>query len=108
MRISIVSGEREPAWLDRVRAFIREHHQLVGCDQDPEVVLALAPFASDDAEVWTIDHDGLWEFVTRQPTLHATLQSRGKVIARTSAKPDRIFFRRAMTRLGLRIAAMIE
>jgi hypothetical protein len=75
---------------------------------DPEVVIAFAPFASSAAEVWTIERDGLWEFATRRPTMHALLRSGDRVLSRTSAMPDAISYRRAMSRLGWRIAAMIE
>jgi hypothetical protein len=77
-------------------------------NRDADIIISFVPFASDDTEVWTIDRDGLWEFVTRQPVMHAALVSRGRVLTRTSAKPDLISFRRAMSHLSLRIASMIE
>jgi len=75
---------------------------------DADVVLALAPFDAPDLEVWRVEQSGLWEFATRQPLLRGVLRSGTRVIGRTSAMPDAISYRRAMSRLGMRVAAMIE
>jgi hypothetical protein len=73
-----------------------------------DVWLAFVPYTSTAGEVWIIERDGLWEFATRQPTMHARIRAGNRVLASTSAMPDAISYRRAMSRLGWRIAAMIE
>jgi len=68
--------------------------------QRVDVVLAFAPCEPAAAEVWTIHrNDALTE---------ATVRAGEKVIARTTAMPDAISRRRAMSRLGLRTAAMLQ
>lgn len=127
--VSIVSSSAKaaeavsPSWFRRVddAIFGRKRDGMTPCDVQPlldgvpseradaDVVLALAPYEdAGRARVWTIDKDGLWEFATRRPTLRAVLRANGEVRAETSAMPEPASFRRAMSRLGLRTAAMIE
>jgi hypothetical protein len=72
---------------------------------DVDVILAFGPYESPTGEVWSIHSDGLAEFASRKPFMEATVRARGKVIARTTAMPE-ISYRRAMSRLGWRTAAM--
>jgi hypothetical protein len=117
-------AEHEPLvarWFHRVDRLIygRKPDGLRPCDAAPllagvpadgavDILLTFAPYESKTAEVWTIERDGLWEFATRQPTMHALLRSGDRVLSHTSSMPDAISYRRAMSRLGWRIAAMIE
>lgn len=107
MRVGIVSRESEqPAWVQRVIEHVREAHELVA-PEHAEVVLALTPYARPDAEVWTVEHDGFEAFAAGKPYLEALLRANGEPIARVTAMPEKIYFSRAMSRLGGRIAAMV-
>jgi hypothetical protein len=72
-----------------------------------DVILAFAPFTRPDAEVWTVERDGFEAFAAAKPYLEARLRANGEVIARVTAMPDPISFRRAMSRLGWRTASMV-
>ena len=105
-------------------AFGRSGDALAECDAAPlldgtpvassitrnavDVVLAFAPVDTTEADVWSVEQDGLGALVSDRLVMRAVLRSREGVVAATSARHDPISLRRGLSRLGWRVAAMIE
>jgi hypothetical protein len=73
-----------------------------------DVVIAFAQIDTPHPEIWSIEMDGWNEFAARKPLPESVLKSGERVRARVTAMYEPFAFRRAMSRLGLRTAAMLE
>ena len=111
---------RTPSLLERMDAakFAKPDDALAPCAvphfsgsvSDADIVLDLTNRergAPAKANVWTLHHDALADFLAQRPITTAELRANGVAIARVHARTDPISLHRGLSRLGWKSAALI-